>query len=117
MTKSITQFIGTHPENVRRILRRVRATITKKVPGVTQTIAYGIPTFQLNSKNLVHFSAFAKHIGFYPTPSGIVKFKKQLAPFKTAKGSVQFPLNQPIPYGLIGQIAAWRAKQVKNEYK
>ncbi len=114
MTKSITQFIGKYPENVRHILRRIRTTITKKVPGVTETLAYGIPTFKLNNKNLVHFSAFAKHIGFYPTPSGIVKFKKQLASYKSAKGSVQFPLNRPIPYGLIGQIAAWRSKQVRQ---
>ena len=75
-------------------------------------MSYGIPTFKLNGKNLVHFSAFKEHIGFYPTPTGIEKFKKELSAYDGAKGSVKFPLNKPIPYGLITKIVQFRVKEV-----
>ena len=75
-------------------------------------MSYGIPTFKLNGKNLVHFSAFKEHIGFYPTPTGIEKFKKELSGYEGAKGSVKFPLNKPIPYALITKIVQFRVKEV-----
>jgi uncharacterized protein YdhG (YjbR/CyaY superfamily) len=76
---------------------------------------YGIPTFTLNKGNLVHFGAFPKHIGFYPTPSGIEAFKTELAQYEGAKGSVQFPLDQPMPYDLIRHIVAFRVKEVRDK--
>ncbi|NWF63661.1 MAG: DUF1801 domain-containing protein, partial [Chloroflexi bacterium] len=83
--------------------------------GAEEAMSYGIPTFKLNGKNLVHFSAFKEHIGFYPTPSGIEKFKKELSAYEWAKGSVKFPLGKPIPYALIGKIVQFRVKEVKGQ--
>ena len=87
-----------------------RATIKKAAPDAEETINYGIPTFTLKG-NLVHFAGFKSHIGFYPTPSGIEKFKKELSVYEGAKGSVKFPLDQPIPYELIEKIVKFRAKE------
>lgn len=86
--------------------------IHKSAPGAEEAMSYGIPTFKLNGKNLVHFSAFKEHIGFYPTPSGIAKFKKELSAYEGARGSVKFSLNKPIPYALIEKITQYRVKEV-----
>lgn len=109
-TKTIDEFIANAPREAQGILKRIRSTVRKAAPGAEETINYGIPTFTLNG-NLVHFSGFKSHIGFYPTPSGIEKFKKELSPYETAKGSVKFPLDQPIPYGLIEKIVKFRVKE------
>lgn len=114
---SIDQFISTYPPEVQTILKKIRAVIQKSAPGAEEAMAYGIPTFRLNGKNLVHFSAFKEHIGFYPTPSGIEKFKKELSAYEWAKGSVKFPLNKPIPYALIGRITQFRVKEVMGQAK
>ena len=113
-TKSVTaktmdEYIASFPKEVQEILEKVRVTIRKGAPDAKETINYGIPTFTLNG-NLVHFAAFKKHIGFYPTPSGIEKFKVELSGYEGAKGSVQFPLDKPIPYDLISRIVAFRVK-------
>lgn len=108
--KDIDQYIAGFPEDVREILEKVRLTIRGAAPEAEETIKYQIPTFTLKG-NLVHFAAYKKHIGFYPTPSGIEKFKKELSVYKSAKGSVQFPLDQPIPYDLISQIVTFRVKE------
>ena len=100
-----------YPLDVQTILKEIWAIIKKGAPEAEETIAYGIPTFKLNGKNLVHFSAFKKHIGFYPTPSGIGAFAKELLEYKGAKGSVQFPLEKPIPYDLIRKIVEFRIKE------
>ena len=109
-SKDVDRFIAKYPADVQEILNKVRETIRKAAPGAEETINYGIPTFQLNG-NLVHFSGFKTHIGFYPTPSGIEKFKKELSRYEGAKGSVKFPLNQPIPYALIEKIVKFRVKE------
>ena len=109
-SKEIDKFIAAYPEEVQAVLNKVRATIREAAPGAEETINYGIPTFTLNG-NLVHFSAFKTHIGFYPTPSGVEKFKKDLAKYEGAKGSVKFPLDQPIPYELIEKIVKFRVKE------
>ena len=109
-TKDIDGFIAGFPVDVQKVLKKVRATIKKAAPKAEETINYGIPTFTLNG-NLVHFSAFKNHIGFYPTPSGIEKFKKELSVYEGAKGSVKFPLDQPIPYGLIAKIVIFRVEE------
>jgi len=108
--RDINEFIAGYPEDVQKILKKIRATIRKAAPQAEETINYGIPTFTLNG-NLVHFSAFKKHIGFYPTPSGIEKFKKELSVYEGAKGSVKFPLDKPIPYDLITKIVKFRVKE------
>ena len=108
----IDQFISTYPPEVQTILQKIRELIQKSAPGAEEAMSYGIPTFKLNGKNLVHFSAFKEHIGFYPTPSGIEKFKKELSVYEGAKGSVKFPLNKPIPYALITKIVQFRVKEV-----
>ena len=108
--KTIDEFIANAPREAQGILKRIRTTVRKAAPGAEETINYGIPTFTLKG-NLVHFAGFKSHIGFYPTPSGIEKFKKELSAYETAKGSVKFPLAQPIPYGLIEKIVKFRVKE------
>ena len=108
--KTIDEYITGFPPEVQRILKRVRKTIRKAAPDANEAIRYQIPTFTLNG-NLVHFGAFKKHIGFYPAPRGIENFKKELAPYEGAKGSVRFPLDKPIPYALIGKIVKFRRKK------
>jgi uncharacterized protein YdhG (YjbR/CyaY superfamily) len=107
---AIDKYIAIFPEDVQAILEKIRATIQKAVPDAEETINYGIPTFTLKG-NLVHFAGYKDHIGFYPTPSGIEKFKKELAIYESAKGSVQFPLDKPIPYALIEKTVKFRVKE------
>ena len=108
--KDIDEYISNFPNNVREILEKIRITIRKAAPRAEEKIGYGIPTFTLKG-NLVHFAAFKKHIGFYPTPSGIEQFKQELSVYKSAKGSVQFPLDKPIPFGLISKIVKFRVQE------
>src|SRR4030042_327839 len=100
--KTIDEYIAGFPQEVQDILEKVRETIRKAAPDAAETINYGIPTFTLKG-NLVHFAAYKKHIGFYPTPTGIEKFKKELSGYEGAKGSVKFPLGKPIPFDLISR--------------
>src|SRR6185503_13104608 len=106
----IDAYIAGFPEDVQQILEKIRTTIQKVAPDAEETINYGIPTFTLKG-NLVHFAGFKKHVGFYPTPTGIEKYKKELSIYEGAKGSVQFPLDKPIPYGLISKIVKFRVKE------
>ena len=108
--KTIDEYIAGFPPDVQAILQKIRLTIRKAAPGVEETIKYQMPTFMLKG-NLVYFAAFKEHIGFYPIPTGIEKFKKELAVYKQGKGSVQFPLDQPMPYGLISRIVKFRVKE------
>lgn len=112
-------YITSFPKEVQGILERIRQAIREAAPGAVEAISYQIPTFKLNGSNLVHFAAWKDHIGFYATPSGNEAFKKELARYKVAKGSIQFPLDGPIPYDLITRIAKFRAKetQVKKKTK
>ena len=107
---TIDEYIAGFPIEVRKILKKIRMTIRKAAPDAEETLKYRIPTFTLKG-NLVYFAAFKKHIGFYPVPTGIEKFKKELSVYKQGKGSVQFPLDKPIPYGLIGKIVKFRVKE------
>jgi uncharacterized protein YdhG (YjbR/CyaY superfamily) len=111
--QTIDEYIAGFPQDIQAILTRIRKTIRQAAPGAQEAIKYGMPTFVLRG-NLVHFAAFKKHIGFYPVPTGIAKFKKELSSFKTAKGSVQFPLDQPIPYDLIARIVKFRVGENKR---
>ena len=108
----IDSYIEPFPPAIQSLLQTVRSTIQKAAPNATESIKYGIPTFELNG-NLVHFAAFKNHIGFYPTPSGIEEFKKDLSKYKGAKGSVQFPLDEPLPLPLITRMVKFRVKKLK----
>ncbi len=108
--KSIDEYIASFPEDIQTLLETMRATIRSAAPDAEETISYGMPTFRLKG-NLVHFAACKKHIGFYPVPSGIEAFKQELAAYKGAKGSVQFPLNQPLPLDLISRIVTFRVAE------
>jgi uncharacterized protein YdhG (YjbR/CyaY superfamily) len=108
--RTIDEYIAGFPHEVREILEKIRTTIRTAAPDAEETISYQMPTFTLKG-NLVHFAAYKKHIGFYPTPTGIEKFKKELAAYEGAKGSVRFPLDKPIPFALIGRITRFRVKE------
>src|SRR5581483_9397739 len=108
---TIDEYIAEFPPETRAVLQEVRALIRASAPDAVETISYAIPTFDLNGKHLVHFAGFAKHIGFYPTASGIEAFQEELKGYKSARGSVQFPLDQPMPADLIRRIIAFRVER------
>jgi uncharacterized protein YdhG (YjbR/CyaY superfamily) len=98
------------PKGVQRLLRTMRLTVRKAAPVATEAISYRIPAFKLDGM-LVWFGAHANHIGFYPGASGIAAFKKELSKYKSAKGSVQFPLDEPLPLTLVTKIVKFRVKE------
>lgn len=108
--RTIDEYIAGFPHDVQEILKRIRMTIKKAAPKAEETIKYRMPTFTLK-RNLVHFAAFKKHIGFYPAPTGIDEFKSELSVYGGGKGSVRFPLNKQIPFGLISRIVKFRVKE------
>jgi uncharacterized protein YdhG (YjbR/CyaY superfamily) len=108
--KTIDEYIQTFPMNIQIILEKMRQTIRKAAPEAVEVISYQMPAFKLNG-NLVYFAAFKNHIGFYPNSSGIEFFEKELSPYKTSKGAVQFPLDKPIPYYLVEKIVLFRVKE------
>ena len=106
-TKSIDEYIAEFPPQTREMLEELRALIRDSAPGATETICYAIPTFDLNG-HLVHFAGCAHHVGFYPTSTGIRAFADELSSFKTSRGTVRFPLGQPLPRDLIRRIVQFR---------
>jgi uncharacterized protein YdhG (YjbR/CyaY superfamily) len=108
--ENIDAYIAEFPKDTQKILRELRATIKKAAPKAEEAIKYAIPTFVLNG-NLVHFAAYKTHIGFYPAPMGIEAFKKETAPYEAGKGTLQFPLDKPIPMNLITKIVKFRVEQ------
>lgn len=111
--KTVEEYISLYPKEVQKVLEKIRKTIKQSAPQAEEVIGYGIPTYKLNG-NLVHFGAFKNHIGFYPSPQAIMYFKNDLAQYKQAKGSVQFPLNEEMPLNLIKKIVEYRVKQNSN---
>jgi len=109
--KTIDEYIASFPKDVQEILEKLRGVIKGSAPGAEEAIAYGIPTFRLNG-NLVHFAAFKDHISFFPTSSPIPVFRKELAPYKQSKGTIQFPLGKPIPFGLVKKIVKFRVAEM-----
>jgi uncharacterized protein YdhG (YjbR/CyaY superfamily) len=106
----INAFVAEFPEEVQKILEKVRATIQKAAPEAKEAIKYGMPTFVLNG-NLVHFAAYKNHIGFYPAPTGIDAFMDELAIYRTGKGTIQFPIDKPIPFDLITKVVKFRVAE------
>jgi uncharacterized protein YdhG (YjbR/CyaY superfamily) len=109
--RSIDEYIAEFPPETQRVLQEVRAVIRAAAPQATETISYSIPTFDLNGRHLAHFAGFAHHVGFYPTPRGIEEFEAELSRFKQGRGSVQFPLDQPMPVDLIRRMVEFRAAE------
>ena len=114
--KTMDEYIAEFPKNVREILEEFRRVIKQSAPQAEESISYGIPTFKLNG-NLVHFAAFKNHIGFYPMPSAINAFNKELSPYKLAKGTVQFQIDEPIPFDLVRKIVRYRVKENMERMK
>jgi uncharacterized protein YdhG (YjbR/CyaY superfamily) len=109
--KNIDEYIAAAPDDVQEILENIRLTIRKAAPGVEEKISYRIPAFRLNGRYLIYFAVFKKHIGLYPAPTGTAELKAKLAPYRAGKATVQFPLDEPIPFGLISKMTKFMAKQ------
>jgi uncharacterized protein YdhG (YjbR/CyaY superfamily) len=114
--KTMDEYIAQFPKNVRDILEELRRVIRESAPEAEETVSYGMPAFKLNGI-LVYFAAHKNHVGFYPTSSGIKAFKKELSSFNTSKGTVQFPLDKPIPFDLVKKIVKFRVKESESQKK
>lgn len=114
--QTIDDYIREAPGKTQEILRTLRDIVKEEAPEAEEAIRYQMPTFILHG-NLVHFAAFKNHIGFYPVPSGITAFQHELAPYKQGKGSVQFPLTQPMPYDLVRRIVRFRVAENLRKVK
>ncbi len=114
--KNIDEYIAAYPKDIQRMLESIRSTIKKAAPKAEEAIKYAIPTFVLNG-NLVHFAAFKNHIGFYPTPRGIKEFEKELSQYEGGKGTVQFPLDKPMPLDLVSRIVKFRVQEASKKAK
>jgi uncharacterized protein YdhG (YjbR/CyaY superfamily) len=109
--KNVNEYIKVSPKPLQQTLKKIRDIIRTSAPDATESIAYGMPAYKLNEKPLVYFAYFEKHIGFYATPSAHKAFSKELAKYKQGKGSVQFPLDKPIPYTLIAKMVKFNVKE------
>jgi uncharacterized protein YdhG (YjbR/CyaY superfamily) len=113
--KSVDEYIATHPEDVQAILQRVRSTIRKAVPGAEEVISYQIPTFKLHGANVVYFAGWKQHYSLYPATNHLVAaLKDDLVPYKVNKGTIRFPLSQPVPVKLIERIAKFLSKEASE---
>src|SRR5512139_3016290 len=112
--KIIDDYIASFPPNIQTLLQQIRRTIHEAAPDAEETISYQMPAFK-QGKILVWFAAFEKHISLFPKTSGIDAFKKQLAPYKTSKGTVQFPIDEPLPLDLIADIVSFIVKKQRPD--
>ncbi len=115
--KTVDEYVESFPENVQRILEKLRDTVRKSAPDAVESVSYQIPTFKLNRKKLVYFAAWKNHIGFYSIPEGNEAFRRELLPYMAEKGSLRFPLEKPIPYDLVKKIVMFRLKEIYEEKK
>lgn len=113
---SIDEYIASCPAQVQATLHRIRATIRTAAPDAVEAIKYRMPTFVLG-ENVVHFAVFKHHVGFYPTSSGIKAFRRELKGYVNSKGAVQFPMDQPVPFGLIKRMVQFRVKEARARMK
>src|SRR5690606_34005969 len=107
--ETVPEYIETFPPEVQKILKKIRATIRKAAPKATESISYQIAAYKLDGKVLIYFAGFSKHVSVYPAPRSAPEFAEELAAYKGGKGTVQFPLDKPIPYELITRIVSFRA--------
>jgi uncharacterized protein YdhG (YjbR/CyaY superfamily) len=116
--KTIDEYIAVFPKDVQSVLQELRQVIRASAPEAEEAISYGMPAFKLHGRSLVFFAAWKSHVGFYPGGSSAIEaFKKELAPYKHAKGSIQFPLDKPVPFDLVKKIVKFRAKENKSKKK
>lgn len=115
--KDIDDYIAGFASDVQAILEKIRQTIRRAAPKAEEAISYQIPTFKLNGKYLIYFAAFKKHVSVYPAPREVDQFKEELSAYEGGKGTVQFPLNKPIPYGVISKIVKFRAQRIVEKSK
>src|SRR5690606_35123873 len=109
--KDIDEYIAGFPEEIKAVLRQIRATVKQAAPEAQESISYGMPAYKLNGKPLVYFAGYKNHIGFYATPTGHSEFAEELSKYKQGKGSVQFPLDEAMPLELITKIVRFRATE------
>jgi uncharacterized protein YdhG (YjbR/CyaY superfamily) len=114
---TIDEYIASFPPGIQEKLREMRAVIHRAAPEAEEAIRYGIPTFRLDGHNLVHFAAFKDHLSFFPTPSVVEKFRKELSPYTLSKGTIRLPLDKPVPYDLVEQITRFRAEETRKKKK
>jgi uncharacterized protein YdhG (YjbR/CyaY superfamily) len=110
-------YIATFPNDIQEILIKIRKTILEKAPNAIESMSYGMPAYKTNGKPLVYFAGYKNHIGFYATPQGHTEFSKELSKYKSGKGSVQFPIDQPMPLDLIGRIVEFRVNENQSKTK
>jgi len=116
--KTVDEYIATHPEAVQAVLRRVRGTIRKAVPSAEEVISYQIPAYKLQGAAVIYFAGWKEHYSLYPASDRMVKaFKDELAPYKVSKGTIRFPLTEPVPVKLIEGVAKFRAKEAAERVK
>lgn len=111
--QAFDEYLKKFPDEVQKKLIKMMETIKEVIPEAEEEIVYGIPTFRVSGKNLVHIGGFTHHVSFFPTPSAIEHFASELKEFETSKGAIKFPLDKPIPYALISKITKWRVGEMK----
>jgi uncharacterized protein YdhG (YjbR/CyaY superfamily) len=114
---TIDEYIASFPPDVQEKLQGIRVVIRRVAPDAEEAIRYGIPTFRLDGSNLVHFAAFKTHTSFFPTSSGVEKFQKELSSYTMSKGTIQFPLDHPVPYDLVERITRFRVEESRKKKK
>lgn len=114
---TIDEYIASFPPDAQEKLRGIRTVIHQAVPDAEEAIRYGIPTFRLEGSNLVHFAAFRDHLSFFPTASGVEHFRKELSSYTLGKGTIQIPLDEPVPYDIVERIARFRAGETRKHKK
>jgi uncharacterized protein YdhG (YjbR/CyaY superfamily) len=114
---TIDEYIASFPPDVQQKLRDMRTVIHRAAPDAEEAIRYGIPTFRFYGSNLVHFAAFKDHLIFFPTSSGVGKFREELSSYKMSRGTIQFPLNGPVPYDLVERITCFRVEETRKKKK
>jgi uncharacterized protein YdhG (YjbR/CyaY superfamily) len=114
---TIDEYIKTFPKDVQSILQEVRRTIQKAAPKAVEAISYRIPTFKLDGKYLVYFAGYGTHVGVYPAPKGAAAFQKQIAPYRSGKATIRFPLDKPVPHGLLRKVVLFRIEERREKQK
>ena len=112
---TVDEYLAQLPDRTRVVVEQLRAVVREVIPDAVETISYGIPTFDIAGRHVVHIGGFERHVGLYPTPSGMEEFAAELAPYVRGKGSVRFALDEPLPVDLVRRIATYRAAEVRAE--
>ena len=113
----IDRYIASFPPEVQEKLQKIRAAVRRAAPEAEEAIRYGIPTFRLDGTSLVHFAAFKDHLSFFPTASGVDHFRRELAAYPLSRGTIQIPLDTPVPYELVERITRFRAGETRGKIR